>query len=99
MSTVRIPPDFAYYSDDILRDNGGAKAIWLIAVTEYLETRLLCVLVAARDGSVGALPWIPVWAAMSGVSLSDFHSALAVKSMILAFLKLSVVVASILSPH
>lgn len=47
------PPVFAYYSDVILQDDGGAPAIWHIVITEYVVSALLRLLTAACDVAVG----------------------------------------------
>lgn len=53
--TVPTPPGFAYYSGIVLLDNSAVATIWRIAITGYVVIALLCVLAAARDGTVGVV--------------------------------------------
>lgn len=47
------PRRFSRITDLVLRDDGGAPAIWKVAITEYVVIALLSFLAAARDGAVG----------------------------------------------
>lgn len=45
--------DFAYYFDIVVRDDGGAQAIWLIAITDYVVLEPLGFVGTALDGAAG----------------------------------------------
>lgn len=52
MLTVSTLPDFAYFPDIVLSDEGGAPAIWHIVITDYVIIALLRFLAADHDGPV-----------------------------------------------
>lgn len=47
------PAVFAFYSDVIFWNDGGAPAIWHVTITEYVVIALLRFLTDARDGEAG----------------------------------------------
>lgn len=49
---VPTPLVFAYFSDVVLQDHGGASPTWHIAIIQYVVIALLCILGPARDGAV-----------------------------------------------
>lgn len=53
MLTGPTTPVLANYFDVFPQHDGGAPAIWLIEITEYVVISLLRVFVAAHDGTVG----------------------------------------------
>lgn len=97
---LMVPPQpvFAYYSDLVLRCDGGAPVLSHISITDYLVIALPRILTAARDVPSVLLASIPIWMATAGVCLYHCDPAFAWKSMNFASSKLSVLLVSILSP-
>lgn len=56
---VPTPPVFAFFSDVILRDDGGAPDIWHIAIIEYVLIALLFFLATAHVAGAMLRPSIP----------------------------------------
>lgn len=71
---VSTPPVFAYYSDVVLKNEGGAPAIYRIAIIVNVEVALLCFLPAARDGA-GGVASIDPWMGRNGRGLLDSFSS------------------------
>lgn len=80
-------------------DCGGALPIWHIGITEFVKTALLWILAAARSGAVCVACIYPKMVENDRSKLVQVQSGAHREAGDIGSFELSVVVASIQSPH
>lgn len=95
---VPTPLAFAYYSDVVEPDDGGAPVIWDISMSEHDVVSILYLITTAREGAVGVGCLDSLMGGNIQVCLSPWHLLFAANWMISAFLRLPLVLVLIRSP-